>query len=357
LDAGLFDQAVNDFELALFEDPNHRGAQIDLTIALCQVGDVQRCDAGLSRLRTQYPDHPVIKQLQAALTPKRWQHLTHVSLGESDNINQGLAIQQVALTINGLPVALMVAPQSLAKSARYTDVLHHSQWQSTSLPNRWEAQLQGYVRQLDDWQTNQLTYGQAQIKQRHTPLTNCYYWAWGVGLTHLNYQQQYIYTAPKVLLELGWDSLAWQPKLQYQHEVRYFNLGSDATLDTWLMGVKPVDAVQFQLSYTQDSSLERLGGNAQRWQWQVAVHQPIWSSFSLEGMLYGLLSQDQQVYAPPMVDVQRSTAQQGWQLGLQYMANAQWGGQCLWRQQQQSANHPLFEWQESGWQCGVFVAY
>lgn len=357
LKAGLVEQAINDFELALFENPNHRGALIDLTVAICQTANSQRCDTALQQLQTLYPDHPIIQQLVDSIHPKRWQHFSQVMLGSSNNINQGLTVPEVALTINGLPVSLAVSANSLARSANYTDITQISRWQSSSLPDRWELQLQGYLRTLNGWQDNQLTFGQVQAKRRQESRERGLYWAWGAGLTYLNYQQQYVYTAPKLLLEVGNERWFGNPALQLQHEWRSFETGESSVLDTVSVTISPISVLQLQVGYTQDDNAARLGGNVTRWQWQALMQQPLSASVALHAMVFGLLSQDAQAYAPPVVDVQRATQQQGWQLGIQYEFSPQWGGQCAWRQQQQLANHPLFEWQESGFQCGLFVTY
>ena len=357
LNIGAFDQAINDFELALFEDPSHRGAQIDLVVAVCQTTDVQRCDVELIRLAEKYPNNPTMRNLESILAPKRWHHFTQLAVGNSNNINQGLATQQLALTVNGLPVNLNVSPQSLAKSSSYTDITHHSQWQSSSLPNRWELQFQAYSRQLSLLNDNQLMFGQLVLKKRQAMPFTQQYWAWGMGITRLDFQQQYVYTAPKLLLEWEMGDLLWQPKWQYQREVRYFEPQGEAVLDTLGVSLTPIESLTLQVNRIQDSNNERLGGDTSRWQWQAMWQQSITNSVTLQLLAYGLLSQDDQMYAFPVVEEKRSTRQQGWQIGLQYTLSQQWFGQCAWRNNQQIANHPLFEWQESGWQCGLLVVY
>lgn len=343
------------------EQPGFAGAWLDLALAAHQSGDTPAALEHLVYLRQQFPLSPALaqqiehwektwQQAPQAPGPGAWQGDISLDLGHSNNVNGGLAQEQITLTIpGGQQATLPLAPEQRPRGDAYTQ-LGLQAWRRWALEG---GSLYPLVRLRARQMHTEKAYDQLDLQggliYQTQPDPAGRAWQASLLLQHDTLGGKPLLQTGRLLLQRLHDQagcrLAWGGELEYR---RYPDLPLNGRL-LWLnlgLACKTGPATQLggQLrGGHEQAQAGQPGGNTRQYELALQGSHRLGQGSSLELQWQHSHSQDQQGYSPLLQDnAPRQLRRQQFSLALRHPLGAGWEARFALELQQQRSNLALF---------------
>ncbi len=130
LAAGRNTVAVHALERVVLVQPSHAGAYLDLAIAHYRLGEFDAADGILKHIEEHFDPPPALRKdiadvrgrIARARLTQAWQLELGAFAGHTSNANYGLAVSSLPLTLDGLPVSLLLDPSFRPRADNFAEL-------------------------------------------------------------------------------------------------------------------------------------------------------------------------------------------------------------------------------------------
>lgn len=202
LRSGQYGIALNAFERVVLQRPEHAGAWLDLAIASFHLGDEAAAEQFFHYVQRTFAPPPAVRkvidqylrQIAAHVAAKRnWQGQIGLSLGWTDNVNSGPALEKVQLTSGGQRIEVALDSRQRPRAASFLQTEALFRWGPAALqspPDGGNAPATGLQFILHGQQ--RLNTGETEFNQGAALAAANYNWqrgadGWSLVLAHQDY--------------------------------------------------------------------------------------------------------------------------------------------------------------------------